>query len=635
MLNLVYEGKNIFNPLDDEIMDDIIDGFVRFYGEDKRERITTKLKEDATYFFLSSLNSRSFDPSIANHLKYKLSSKLNAITKDIMQEFATKQDLTLNEDKFYSMPSPEGISNTIDAIKNKDISWKNKSTIKDFYESLNKLSNIEDKIIKNDDGSLSIDKKTEKKIIKDFNNFLKIYHAKYEKDYTKILDDIEYVEESGKSLSIDESVQNQEVSKLYQKTSMLFQPILTQIYGEEKLDEFKKLHRFQQNEMIDFFYKYYSQNKNFENTFINADYIPQPTKRCLNFLDINDDFNLTIESVQKQKLMQLLNDENTKAQMKEISTEYSKALIKASPYMNEIFNKLKSLNTDSCLHELYSSVYDYVAQPIIFGAFVNSFINKDDQLKSICCCPTADELTFNNLIHEMNHIVDTRLIENNKDSYTIATGFEILHEPKSKKYTCNITSLYDEQVKNESLTPLAKSGKRQYEALNEVVNEYFAQIISKDLAEHNVIVGTYSTHSGASYSDAFPIMKNFIDRHIDLLKECRLSNDPYAFANEIGKDNFEKLATLADDILDNINSFTYLNIRDNTVETQGEILPLSEYRDKKYSAYWNEDAKKIFAFQDRMDNLEKQIDAELAKQSPEKQINNAQINKLSSNQFMH
>ena len=81
MLEYNFEGKNIFNPLENR-MQEVIDTFVSFYGEEYRERVTDKLTKNKTYF-LGQEESNSIENSINRLFKERVDDLSQKFTNSI------------------------------------------------------------------------------------------------------------------------------------------------------------------------------------------------------------------------------------------------------------------------------------------------------------------------------------------------------------------------------------------------------------------------------------------------------------------------------------------------------------------------------------------------------------------------
>ena len=157
MEQLILDGVDIFNPLSKEKLQDIIDCFVEYFGEDKREIISQRLN-DVTYLFLGrQAKKKSTRDSILEYYESKIHSmdrELN-LQMGIYEDSQThtlfeKKEYILNKNLYKEKPLNEF---TETALLSLAISVSSKDIIKDFnYDHIAFLDyvfdNEHDKLIK-------------------------------------------------------------------------------------------------------------------------------------------------------------------------------------------------------------------------------------------------------------------------------------------------------------------------------------------------------------------------------------------------------------------------------------------------------------------------------------------------------
>ena len=143
------------------------------------------------------------------------------------------------------------------------------------------------------------------------------------------------------------------------------------------------------------------------------------------------------------------------------------------------------------------------------------------------------------LVHELGHVATTSNYVENKDIYW-KTGFDFSKEYSQEQLVGEITSVKEEH-----------QGKRRYEALNEIINDYFTLDIYKSIREKGIVLnlGNQEQKSSSSYSYGFGLMEGFIESHKQEIKDSLMSDNPMAFAEIIGKENYDLLADACSEYL--------------------------------------------------------------------------------------
>ena len=109
------------------------------------------------------------------------------------------------------------------------------------------------------------------------------------------------------------------------------------------------------------------------------------------------------------------------------------------------------------------------------------------------------------------------------------------------------------------------------------------------------------------YSQAFPLIKEFIEENIDILKEYKLNTSINSFGNFIGKENFSDLATA-------INNFFTLDFHDlkfTMEEINKKIQNIINVDDPDYQKIkdikWNNEEMKVINLHLIIEKIRKHI----------------------------
>ena len=159
----------------------------------------------------------------------------------------------------------------------------------------------------------------------------------------------------------------------------------------------------------------------------------------------------------------------------------------------------------------------YVLKPV-------SLINANNDVEAFDCA----------LIHECNHLYELCLTGNDANKIHSVCGWD----------SVDIDIKGEEEVHHTLERP-----KRQYEMLNEAINELIAQDICRLMHESGTyFIGDESVcvnSSRSSYSKLFFLVREFYREFKDAILLSRRSGDLTPLFNEVGKENFEMLNELA------------------------------------------------------------------------------------------
>lgn len=132
------------------------------------------------------------------------------------------------------------------------------------------------------------------------------------------------------------------------------------------------------------------------------------------------------------------------------------------------------------------------------------------------------------LIHELNHIYELNLLNVSNDGYQIITGFD--------KFSCSFDNSDDtDEV-------------RDYELFNEIINEIIAQDITKILFDREQYIFNNKENAkyknGSSYEKMRVLVQDFFDKYKKEIIESRRLGDLSILTDKVGLDNFNNLNNL-------------------------------------------------------------------------------------------
>lgn len=155
------------------------------------------------------------------------------------------------------------------------------------------------------------------------------------------------------------------------------------------------------------------------------------------------------------------------------------------------------------------------------------------------------------LIHEFNHLVETELLNVGANSYEVRCGWEVLGGE------------FEETLKNESVLDIPK---RKFEYLNEIINEFLAQEVTKSLHDDGIFLLDDKENSKISNTTSYEsygfLIRKFYDGFKDDIIQSRMSGNIYKFYEKIGEDNLLELNQLVHDFAERFSGFKYYDLCD-------------------------------------------------------------------------
>lgn len=503
MEQLILDGVDIFNPLSKEKLQDIIDCFVEYFGEDKREIISQRLN-DVTYLFLGrQAKKKSTRDSILEYYESKIHSmdrELN-LQMGIYEDSQThtlfeKKEYILNKNLYKEKPLNEF---TETALLSLAISVSSKDIIKDFnYDHIAFLDYVFDN--------------EHDKLIKKYNESRELWEREfYDKYY-------ECIVSAQKILPIYEEKENK-VNDLIKQSKQKEMDLVKEILKEKLGINFAE---------------YKSDQEKIINFFENSKNIATVDKQLENldvFIDIIEKNSEFVTEYDKSRRTQLFDFysickgkqyEKREAFVKEIikSSEIRKEIIKIReqlkrdieencPYIVAAREQLKIKNIGDLQKEI-DKIKNFVVDESILSGYVTKFY-ADRQIKQACVVPQRLQLTDDVLIHEMMHIAttDIKIIKEIKKGIMLSGRI-------------GINRIFEEE----------KS------FLGEVINEYLSQQVCEIARRRGVSVGRANNYS-CYYTQGIAYVKPFLDKHIEDIKSGLIVGEHDFFDKYYGVD-FER-----------------------------------------------------------------------------------------------
>lgn len=273
------------------------------------------------------------------------------------------------------------------------------------------------------------------------------------------------------------------------------------------------------------------------------------------------------------------------------------------------FNELKfkqivwNLHQEDLLfeHDLLKFLKDYVHNPSEVGAVVFPTAKRDNLKKFVPVCITRgfynDYTSF--IIHELNHILESKILSASSKKITIKSGF---FEAQTDLTT----------GKNLSITP--------YVYFNEAINEFLSKSIYQ-LMEKDGFYLSIQKYNESAYSIAIPLLEPFIKDNFEDIIDCRINKTYKDFAKIIGKDNYEKLAKVTHALIsaNNINGF-FEDAYEEIKIAMGENTDIYEFLDNPEKHNLSEKAQNYLTYFDSAKAIFRSIKKYKQKQFEKQQV---------------
>lgn len=564
MLEYNFEGKNIFNPIDNR-MQEVIDTFVEFYGEENRNHISSQLN-NAKILFLGQVGYYGRN-SLAKTIEYCFFNK---------QIEKIKKLLNTNID--------------VDPIQFRHLLFKfnvngnnKKYDVMILMQGLGMFEKVQDEDQKNEIYEIL------KQDVQSYHKFLeKVYKLK--KYYQQIEDKkdqvINHLPENLKSLSTLDDLKNQYNTKIKE---------LLIDYG--KKSNLKLNFNIELADLENIIDAILSKNTF---AFVNINDV----KNLLNFLGIEYDRNEDdYEKIfNNEKLIKFLSDEKFCDSFNNLKIERYKNEIENNLFFKDFIDNFSDSSKLFNFNKIVDSVVNFIFSNSSAGYV--QMVSEGEKAYNFCVLPQAFDLNDALLFHEFTHIVESDFNRDEKGILNYKVGFlEVDLKETKEKY--NLKKIVKNILQNQDEEDIEEGQIDDFKIdtyFNEVVTDYLACKIYDIFKEKYKPIGLIDEQFLSSYSIAFPLIQRFLDDNLEDIKSCRISSDANAFRKLIGEDCYRKIATNLYEFSQVINKNNYsdLEILENIArKTNLDINNL--YDCFKYDCDWSKDEKTII-------NICKEID---------------------------
>lgn len=517
----------------------IIEAFVKFYGEEERKNIEERLGNTKFLGYLTIRGYSNLENKVIEEARIKAS-----------KEFFKLKGIEYSEEKAKKLFSFSGFASYSDNYKKFyenygiDKSWA-KSSVQSALEEKFDIKNLKE--------NSSLYQECCNKMLAD-----KEYYDQAKKVYEEVLEKYKTYTDYGKNLQ-------QLKSKIEEKYTIKYLHEIEEFLSnkdKEQIGKVKYSTYFECNEIL-ISYDYSSKTLLDAFSDESEEQLKNPQTRefikdnikndRINYfkkvgLDLGDDYDTYVSCGYIEKYIPNKNMmDKVFAARKRVKSEQDRELLHSIPHINTLREKVKELNLGTANTEFDKNIFN----------------------ESTCICPnfriidgkiipyalmyisgdTSEDVVDCRIIHECNHIYEMGVsVENNEMIFNC--GWDNGRE-----------QIMTEENQEDELNDDRE--KRPYELLNEIINELLAQDITRIMHDSGVYL--YSNKeknrgtSGSSYQYAARLVINFYNEFKDIIIQSRKNNNIETLFNEVGKENFMELNKLVYDYLKYFDGFKIYN----------------------------------------------------------------------------
>ena len=182
---------------------------------------------------------------------------------------------------------------------------------------------------------------------------------------------------------------------------------------------------------------------------------------------------------------------------------------------------------------------DYIKGQSPNSAFAVTCLSKTSSFTSLCFCKNGINLCIEDLTHEMGHIIDSFVVESNKQGFYHKCGFETHYyplTPEANQISHNMQQSADYRI---------------FELFNEMINEYICLQVAQQIKNSGKTI-VYGERKGKSkYQFGFEIFEDFLKKYQQKLIDLKMQVDKQDAAQQyFGEQNLKDLALLAKSYID-------------------------------------------------------------------------------------
>ena len=220
----------------------------------------------------------------------------------------------------------------------------------------------------------------------------------------------------------------------------------------------------------------------------------------------------------------------------------NKEIDKVNFCVTDLDRELKKLDIHRGHQPFVEAGTEFIQNKSGNSAFVVNCLTMKNGFKTLCFCKNALELTLEDLVHEMGHIIDAFVVESNSQYFYYKSGFELHH------YAITNWGL--------EFNKLPQPGDKHYrrnELFNEMVNEFVALKVCAELKTcgKKLVFGKRKESATIKYAFGFEVFNDFLEKYYQKLIEFKMGVDKNSpVYNYFGEKNFTRLCDMAKEYIE-------------------------------------------------------------------------------------
>lgn len=236
---------------------------------------------------------------------------------------------------------------------------------------------------------------------------------------------------------------------------------------------------------------------------------------------------------------------------------------KKNDYLNDINNKYYSSIPDYQENQRKIDSLKLVDKDISYNpaAYITSLtcVNPNIKLTEkgyelfslILIYANASEYDDVKIIHEFNHLYELSLLNVSNNSYQMICGWDII-DGKVNQNMSSVDTINIEKT------------KRDYELFNEIINELIAQEITIQMHGDGIYLlntkDDAKIKGGTSYESSISLVKEFFNTYKKEIIESRRNNNIQIIFDKVGKENFDRLNELFHKFYESFSGWEFYNL---------------------------------------------------------------------------
>lgn len=499
---MVISHDDIFNPVKGKEQQ-LIELFVRLYGEQNREKITDRIN-NTEFIFIDMYPKQS--------IMEFYSQKRNEIREAFYKEVEILP-LLAGVDSFELIQ--ESLAN-----REYEDTW-----LQSFIERMGLEGDAKDVLQQEDNYN---------RVINKLKQCIEVWDGKYSDTYNELLEEmIKYAKPFDKMAKKSDQIIYQYIDdlKMYIRSNLNI-PNLADEDLDYLIEALEDIIQIGKERLSDEFIVGNQLKGRFIKAFklMGYDY-------GYNYEQYINDLNL-LDTMFNPKLIEYITQQKQEMRIKRIYNN--------SMFMDAV-KRIEQLDIKGGNYGIVKSIYGFATgSQKNLAAFCTSYVNSKNEIRNICVLPLGINLSTETFIHELGHAVTSDIRYVDDITLVYKTGYDVLmYEFCNKNFDVE-TFVKEESWKSINIESSNKQDEFDNNRRNELISEVYHDFIMTAAAikakNQGLIIGLKDEIRTTQYSIAFPMIQDFVYKNVGLIKASQIDEDPMMFGKHIGMDNFQKLS---------------------------------------------------------------------------------------------